>query len=526
VPAPPCGCSDDAPKIQAAMTKAASSGGCAQLFAGAYTINSAVTLVQNGCILGAPGVALHSTMTPNGDGVSSSIFFGPSATSGYSSTLAANSVGGAYTISVTANPSGSLPGWFSINNATYSLTTQFVRGLSSTGSGSYTLTIAQPISFPWAHLSGAAIVASTPIVGVTIDLKGAVICGSGNRVFEASCVNCNVGGYTVEPTCNGLFAAAAFHDIVSSCDVGSSNCTLHDIDIDGGYRHLGSGGPTAGVALESCTGCRISNVTVRNIGQNSANYGVFLVDDVDADVEGVHIYGAGDGIYIGTGPGASSVSHAARTSIRGGAVVSAAQYGVIIAGATETSITDLRISYSALDAIYHATGSASSQATGGPTKLLGVRSTGNGGPFLDLVTGDVVAENCTSLDDGLSNNPMTAITFNGAGTLTVTGGTFARTVDSVWYGIYSLGAGNGLITGGAVISTPPAHSIGASGGVVMHGSGLITLGDLFLIGAAQYGAYCFTGGKAHLTAGTGISTGIGTAWTPNACTVTDAHYTF
>src|SRR5882724_1595428 len=234
---------------------------------GTWLCKSPSTLLAGVSIRCAPGVTIISSMTPTGGpgGTARTVFFASAdvqATPPHiiSTTLAANTILGANTISTTA--SFFVGDYIEIYNDNASNVAQNFKVLKVTGGGPYTVTLDAPILFPDAFLAaGSHVVTITPVSDINISGGGAIITGTGDRAIEiANGRNCLVKDFNITPT-SGMFTS-----IACSFDVGTVGCIFNNIQVDCGSV-AGGTVAAAGIAVESgydvkLRYCRVINGTI------------------------------------------------------------------------------------------------------------------------------------------------------------------------------------------------------------------------------------------------------------------------
>ena len=256
-----------------------------QMGPGAWTADVAVNMASGVHIIGGPGVVINCTAGILSD-VTNAAFVAIGVAVGSNTTLAANNVVGAKTISVVSLLSGA------IADGAIVQVRQGLRDLTYTvvgapaGGGPYTVTLDRPVLMQFA-LGDTVFPYSSVPEDIRIEGRGMVITGAMDRFVElAQSFRCRVSGIRMLPTTAGP-------DLVASFDVGGYDNIFEDIEIDGiGTRGLG-------IALESVEksailNCRVSAVT---------SYGIALYDCCDCRVDGCDATEAGNGIVLGTDGG-------------------------------------------------------------------------------------------------------------------------------------------------------------------------------------------------------------------------------
>lgn len=269
----------------ALVNASAALGRSVQMGPGTWTCDAAVALASNAHIIGGPGVVVNCTAGILSD-VTNAAFLATGTPVGSNTTLAANNVVGAKTISVVSLLSGA------IADGALVQVRQGLRNLTYTvvgapaGGGPYTVTLDRPVLMQFA-LGDTVFPYSAVPTDIRIDGRGMLITGAMDRFIElAQAFRCRVSGIR-------MLTTTAHTDLVASFDVGGYDCIFEDIEIDGaGTRGLG-------IALESVEKGAIINCRVKRL----TSYGIALYDCCDCRVDGCDATETANGIVLGTDGG-------------------------------------------------------------------------------------------------------------------------------------------------------------------------------------------------------------------------------
>lgn len=297
------GANDGAAITTALVTATAAGHGVCLVTGEEYTINSAITIPSEGLLIGAPGTVLRGTMPLDGSN-SHFVLYTPNHSlspdvSVVSTTLSSAAVEGRPVL-ITDGPIA-VGKWISVAGGS---TWQDFKVLATSGSGPYTVTVDEPVSFAFA--AGSTVLGIRPTINPRVIGNGMRITGTASRGYEwLDAIEGRIEDVVIDGTWDwgcGSFDLGGRHNraarvhctntvgslstvtagLAMEGQVGSS---IVDFSVDqiGGQAYI-----TAGVFVSAC-----SHPVVRDGHVSAASIGVF----VDSQLGNVGEFGTSDGLF-------------------------------------------------------------------------------------------------------------------------------------------------------------------------------------------------------------------------------------
>lgn len=477
--------------------------GAVQLTGDAYLVNDVLAMTSNQRLVMHPKTVLYTTNAGSGAGDTNAMITGVYVVGAFSTTLAANTTAGSYTISLTAAPA--VGSWIALSSAAATNVVEQFQVTAVSGAGPYTVTLDAPVQRASVFLSGKTVQGITPCINPRLEGNGAVMTGTWGRMIEFACVGGLISGINIDAS-RGMCTSIAM-----SGDTGTRGLTIINCNVDGGNRTAGATPCAAGIALECATSSRIIGCNVRNTAQTSSNFGYYLPDCYDCDIIACDSDGCGVGVGIGTDSNAPTLAGSHRVKIIGGAHNASAQYGVQIQ-TCDVLIDGVTCSNGANIGVYVGFGAGLTEPSGGPVTLRGVRTQGNIGVGLQMVGGNVDCIGCSFREDGSTG--VYIVSLANAGNVTFTGCSWALSSDVAHYGFY--GSGSGRVKFIGCRWDFPTSPAAASACVVLQGTHTASFTECNSVGGYFGLLYCYGTGNTVLW---GTDNGIASAGGGGAYTV-------
>lgn len=520
------GGADDGPRLAAALAATAAVGGYVQLVGGTYTIITSVAFVPYGMLVGTPGTTLNFTLATGGNS-----HFGfaygnnntdPTVTS---TTLNTTAVEGSHTI-VSVGPV--TPGkWIAIQN-TAAANYQIFQVLASSGSGPYTLTVDEPVRWPFQ--STGAIFGVLPLFAPRIIGNGMLVTGTCDRIWEWN--------YAIDGIVSDFRAVGTFAWGAGGMDLGGRHNRVEKLEV----TIATTSGQTAGIGLEGQVGSSVYDCSITFTGTSASLCGAFVSGSWGCSVDKFRVEGAFvSGVLLNSqssaatdfgsndckiancwSTGATTSGFAVQdNSFRNVFANCTADFGVldgftVLAGGS-ASPTDTAL----VGCVARANGRAGINVGAGPsaTTAIGFSTTANG-QYGCYVTSDLQLVGYTGYD----NAGQFDLYVGGAANLQIVGGKIhlsSPPAASSWYGLYTLNGATGRVSfsGGTRIEMPVYSSGNGTFGVVVQGVGVVSLGDAYILNG-EYGVFSYSGSTVRYgstlsisTAGTALSlSGTTSSW--------------
>lgn len=366
----PTNVADYSPALQKAVNTTAGSGDVLYLSAGTYRLGSPVVMASDLMIVGTPKTTLQQTFPFTGDPTNAGLVF--QQTTGGATTLSQPTTIGGNTILVDSLPGGLAAGgvvqlralaFGGLRSALY-----VVQSIS--GNGPFALQLDRPVLYAFDDGDPVTQVLSRGERIVILGNKMRMT-GTGDRYIELSAgYRCTIQDVIIDTSEGGV------GDYAVSLDVGSYECTLRRITLDGG------GVIPDGIALESSEACEIESCVSANVtskafplldsvqcsikeskGHDSL-YGLYVGGEYPSagcssiNVRGCEFYGNDVGINIGRSSDrtlllATSAHHnknygviitgvggTPQTQVLGGSMTSNGKGGVLVQGGSRQTIID------------------------------------------------------------------------------------------------------------------------------------------------------------------------------------------
>lgn len=302
--------------FQKAVNAVAGSGKSLLVSAGTYLIHTTISVPSNTTIVGAPGAVIVGNLT-SGAGSTKATFLATWTANGVNSTLAANNVVGAKTIS--SNASYAAGQQFVLQSASHVFQEAMYTVRSVSGIGPYTLTLDRPVLLQFATNDAITGLGTSIPKNVHLIGNGLLMTGTPNRHAEfAGCYQCSIEGVRADTS----LGAATGGDYWFSFDVGGVENIFRDMHLD-----IGGASSEYGLALESNERSRIVESHVLNAGA----VGYLLIDDIQCDVIGSSAHGCATGIQLS---GEDAVVGCISDRIIGGSYSANSSFGVQFSGGT------------------------------------------------------------------------------------------------------------------------------------------------------------------------------------------------
>lgn len=425
---------------------------------GTWLCKTAGTLVSGANIECAPGVTIVSSLTPNGDGTTECVFKTAANSSGnpansISTTLAANTILGSFTVSTTA--ALNVGDYFYISNDNATNVFQQFKVLKVSGSGPYTITTDVPVMYADAFLaSGSHVVTFVPSEDIVLNGNNAIITGTGNRCFEFTLSrNCKIRNFKIT-TASGVFT-----NIICSFDVGAYNCEFENMNVSGGKALAGTVAQAA-IALESNYGSRIINSRAAD-----SAVGFYVTDCRGCTIENPLAEYNTSNLSLtvdGTGVNGSRYCH-----VMGG-TLSAGGYGAHVFASPYNTFVGTKFIGNTTNGSYVDNRTGSGYGVGGKVDFIGCLYTSNKGSTGGAGSlSDVEYTDCNWVEDGYGG----ASIYVAAGNATIDGGKTSFSIDSAntGFGIYAITTGKVKVNNFR-IDLPASPTNGMDGIICQSGS--------------------------------------------------------